>query len=196
MKKPIQYSLLKSEVRFFGGSLLRGRRKAFRPLSTKDPIHLVMRSVLAKGSYSFLRPENRKAIENILGAMGKRFQIRIYRIAVQGNHIHLIIKIEHRVLYKAFIKALSGKIAQAIMKAKSFDIFLEKLNPPRGGDGEQRKGFWEFRPFTRVLHWGRDYRRTCAYLEQNILEAVGFSRYKPRKNYYARWIKEIAVPSG
>jgi putative transposase len=194
MKKPIQYNLFKADVRFFGGALLKGKRKSLRPLSTKDPIHVVMRSTWAKKEYSFLKPVHTKAIHKILGAMGKRFQVKIYQTAVQGNHIHLVIKIPHRIQYKAFIKAISGKIAQTVMKAPSFEAFLENLsrNGTSGGDGRKErdkiKSFWELRPFTRVLLWGKDFKKCLKYLTQNTLEAIGFIQYKERKNYYARFV--------
>ena len=194
MKKPIQLNLMKPSPKFFGGKLLKGKRKSLRPLSTKAPIHIVMRSLYAKKEYSFLNPKNRKAIENILGAMGTRFKIRIYKKAIQSNHIHLIVKIEHRSLYKAFIKATSGKIAQKIMRTESFKEFTEKLKAQDRGDGckegykdaYKSKTFWEFRPFTRVVNWGRDYKQSLKYLEQNILEALGFTEYKERRNFYVR----------
>ena len=196
MKKPIQYNLFKTELRFFGGSLLKGRRKSLRPLSTKDPIHLVMRSAWAKGKYSFLRPYNRKSIEHLIAILAKRFGVRVYQAAIQGNHIHLVLRIPHRIQYKAFIKVLSSKIALQIMGAPSFALFLENLGRSSGGDGlaKRKNGFWELRPFTRVLNWGKDFRKCCAYLAQNTLEAIGFIAYTPRKNHYAKCLQEAGPP--
>jgi hypothetical protein len=63
------------------------------------------------------------------------------------------------------------------------------------GDGSnqayetQGKGqkFWQFRPFSRVMSWGRDFKSGCEYVVQNTLEALGFIPYKPRRNHYAQW---------
>jgi hypothetical protein len=41
--------------------------------------------------------------------------------------------------------------------------------------------FWDKRPFTRILEWGKDFNVISSYLLQNILEALGFIPYKPRK---------------
>lgn len=62
MKKPQQLQLMKKDLRFFGGALLKGKRKNLRPLSSKDPIHIVMRSTFAKGNDSFLAQRNHAAI--------------------------------------------------------------------------------------------------------------------------------------
>ena len=197
MKKPQQLQLMKKDLRFFGGALLKSKRKNLRPLSSKDPIHIVMRSTFAKGKDSFLAQRNLSAIERFISIFSKRFHIRVYQHAIVGNHIHLIIRSPHRNQHKAFIKALSGKIASHVMGDQSFDVFWRS----RRGDGVQQtkqglqdqekpQGFWEFRPFTRVMYWGRDFKKCCEYLKQNTLEAIGFVAYKPRKNYYARWLKE------
>jgi REP element-mobilizing transposase RayT len=191
MKKPKQLNLFKADLRFFGGALLKGKRKALRPLSSKDPIHVVLKSQFASEKTSFLKHHNKRPIESIVRTMAIRFHIKVYSIAIQSNHIHIIIKIPHRIQYKAFIKAASSKIALHVMQAKSFKEFLER------GDGPKfSKTFWEFRPFTRVLHWGKDLKRCMNYLKQNILEAVGFIEYKPRTNYYSRWLYETIPLTG
>lgn len=124
MKKPQQLQLMKKDLRFFGGALLKGKRKNLRPLSSKDPIHIVMRSTFAKGKDSFLAQRNHAAIERFISIFSKRFHIRIYQRAIVGNHIHLIIRSPHRNQYKAFIKALSGKIASHVMGDQSFKPIL------------------------------------------------------------------------
>jgi geranylgeranyl diphosphate synthase type II len=35
---------------------------------------------------------------------------------------------------------------------------------------EKGQAFWEYRPFSRILHWGRDYKTACQYLLKNTLE--------------------------
>lgn len=224
MKQPKQLSLIKPNVRFFGGALLHGRRKSKRILSTKDPIHLVMKSNWAMGPFSFLICKNRREIIHLLSTIAQKYNVKIYRHAVVGNHLHLIIKIPSREMYSGFIRELSGRIAAHIMKAKSFKCFKKyflikdsengipnKVNVASdgccnskhiAGDGGfskqnraqatchevQGKGqrFWQFRPFSRVLHWGNDFKMCCNYLKQNILEAMGFIPYQNRngKQYF------------
>jgi REP element-mobilizing transposase RayT len=193
IKKPKQLELLKSDLRFFGGRLLHGRRRRQRPLSIKDAIHLVLRSSWAFGLNSFLKVHNKNAIEKIIAAAAEKYGVRIYRKAIASNHVHLIIRIHSRSLYRTFIRVLAGKIAAHVMKGQSFKVFRKHLrgDPPEiQGNGQ---AFWQFRPFTRLLHWGRDYTKCCAYLKQNTLEALGFIGYKPRKNSYGRWIEEILI---
>jgi REP element-mobilizing transposase RayT len=131
MKKPRQLSLFKKDLRFFGGALLEGKRKSLRPLSTRDPVHLVMRSTFAKGPDSFLAKRNRGGIDKYISIFAKRFQIRVYQRAIVGNHIHLVIRFPHRNQYKAFIKALSGKIAHHVMGEQSFKTFLHSRGSRR-----------------------------------------------------------------
>ncbi len=96
--KSNQLSLIptRSNKRFFGGSLLVGRRKTPRPLNTKQALHFVLRSQFAKGKTSFRTLKNHKAISIILKKTSAKYKIRIYRQAIQSNHIHLVLKIPNR----------------------------------------------------------------------------------------------------
>ena len=101
-------------VKEFGGSLLgKANARERRPISTKRPMHLVLRSSLAKGRYSFLRSEREKE-----------------------NH----------------------KENQA-----------------------QRIKFWDLRPYSKIIEWGREFRSVTRYFLQNTFEALGFVPYQPRR---------------
>ena len=58
-------------------------------------------------------------------------------------------------------------------------------------NGKTSQGFWEFRPFSRIVNWGRDFKTCVQYLKKNVLEALGFVPYKPRKDYYSKWLKDV-----
>jgi len=201
-----QFNLFKKDLRYHGGSLLYGRRKSLRPLSRKDAIHIVLRSSWAYASNSFLLLKNKKDIERILLRTSRKYQIKIYRQAIVSNHLHLIIKISSRKSYQTFIRVMSSQIASHIMKMQSFKVFQKSLFKNAAGAGDppirneinglkryqkamqeiQGKGqaFWQFRPFTRILHWGKDFKTACDYLLKNTLEARGFIAYTPRKTKY------------
>ena len=207
---PFQFKAQK----FFGGALLRGRRKSQRPLRRKDSIHFVLRSLYAKGSTSFLRSHNYCKIDGIIQKAAKKYGVRIYRRSIQSNHIHLIVRIHDRWSYRSFISVISGKIASHVMKEMSFKNFLKfkeherqewgegsmSLNrrlvnsterlPHRMLKPDKGQAFWEQRPFSRILNWGRDYQSCCSYLLRNTLEAIGFTKYRLRKNPYKKWIKK------
>jgi len=198
MKKSKQLSFFKPYTRFFGGQLLHGKRRRQRPLSTKEPIHIVLRSSWAKGPFSFLLVKNKKPIERLIASNAKSYGVKVYRQAIVGNHFHLIIQIPSRKAYNRFIRVLSSQVASHVMRSLSFKKFQQLIydqnagDPPSGAEEIQGKGqaFWQFRPWTRVMRWGRDYQTCCRYLLQNTLEALGFTSYKPRKNIYAKWLSE------
>ncbi len=194
-----QLAFFKPSRRFFGGRLLHRKRRTHRPLSSKESIHLVLRtSWIGCGSPGQQRSnaitsrQNKAAIQEILNQRSRQFGVRIYRRALQSNHIHLILKITNRDLYKKFVRTISGLIASQVMKNQSFEVFKNSLagDAPRTteiqGLGQH---FWQFRPFSRLVTWGRDFKTCCGYLELNQLEALGFVPYKERRPQYARWLK-------
>jgi len=89
--------------------------------------------------------------------LAESFGVKIYDHAVADDHVHLVLKIPHRRDYVKFIRSLTGLLSR------------------RYG-----KGFWRQVPYTRVAHWGREYRALGKYLEKNRLEAAGDLPYKDR----------------
>ena len=200
--KSTQLSLIpsRSNKRFFGGALLVGRRKTRRPVNTKEAIHFVLRSQFAHGKTSFRTLKNNRGINLILKKASLKYGIRIYRQAIQSNHIHLVLKVPSRYAYKCFISVISGKIASFVMNFMSFINFIKDLSirdiRPGAGEGYKTphtgQAFWEYRPFSRLLYWGKDYNQSLRYLLKNTLEAVGFIKYEPRAKNYA-YEKELKL---
>jgi REP element-mobilizing transposase RayT len=161
--------LNKKSMKYFGGAFLKNSNpKEKRPISTKKTMHLVVRSTMAKGSMSLLR--NNKKVSEIVYKQAKFCGVKIYKFANAGNHLHLIILPSSRTAFMRFIRSMTGLIARYILKAQK-------------GSAKSVQ-FWDKRPFTRILEWGKDFKITSDYLLQNTLEAYGFIPYQPRKKSY------------
>jgi hypothetical protein len=150
----------------FGGNQKSGNPREQRPIAQKRPLHLVMRSSHARGAQSFLIPQRARQIEKIARDLGREKQVRLYRLANAGNHLHLVVFPKSRKAFNAYIKALTGLIARITL----------------GAERGKAKGlkFWDARPYTRIIEWGKDYRGVLNYLFRNTLEALGFTPYQPR----------------
>jgi hypothetical protein len=199
-------------VKHFGGAYLKkSNPKKARPISTKRSMHLVLRSSRATGGRSLLRKS--RQIFEIVYAQAKLHGVKIYRYANAGNHLHLVIMPRSVVAFKKFVRATSGLIARLILgvergrarfpksiqpkNPKSINqlpvdhrkaeasSFLSKTSPSLKTSRAYIK-FWDQRPFTRIVEWGRDFKNACSYLMQNTLEAIGFLEYKTRVRKYQR----------
>ncbi|MEK6556309.1 MAG: transposase, partial [Bdellovibrionota bacterium] len=131
-----------------------GRRKSARPLSGKNPLHLVLRAD-TKISGSFLK--HRTLIDRYLKHFIQKLDGRIYKKALVSNHIHLVVLFRTRASYTNFIRAFCGTIAR-ILKVK-----------------------WLKRPWSRILAWGRAFKIAVDYTIQNHREAIGEIPYQPRR---------------
>ena len=156
------------EKKEFGGTKLRGNAREQRPIAVKRTMHLVMRSSLATGERSFLRAKRARRIHELVNRLGRKHGVRVYRFANVGNHLHLLVMPKSREAFKAYVRAISGIIARLTMEAQRGHALGKK--------------FWDARPFTRIVEWGRDFKIACQYVLQNRLEALGFIPYQPRKN--------------
>ena len=172
-RRPHQFSFFKPSPGFFGGALLKGRRKSQRPLAFKRPIHIVMRSEKACGRWSFINTSTRRKVERWLAKFAGKNALRVYEKAIVSNHLHLLVKFPNREAYNSFIRALAGTLPRSIFRFQS-----------------KTESFWDHRPFTRIVEWGRDYLGTKNYVERNELEALGAIPYRRRKDRYARWLKD------
>jgi REP element-mobilizing transposase RayT len=153
-------------VKEFGGSSLKGNAHEQRPIAVKRSIHLVMKSSLARGEQSFLSKKRAKRIEDLIYRQGNLHGVKVYRFANSGNHLHLLIQPISRKAFLKYVRAISGLIARITLGAKKGKALGLK--------------FWDARPFTRIIEWGRDFRNVCNYVLQNTLEAIGFIPYQPR----------------
>lgn len=162
-QKDFQMSLFNMKSpKIFGASLLKASNpKTKRPISTKHAMHLVLKSKYTKGSRSFLLKANREAIDCILKSQAKRWGIRLYRYENVGNHLHILLKTGHRRWLAGYLRSVTGLIARHILRSER-------------GCGKSIQ-FWEARPFSRVVTWGRAYKAIHRYFDKNRMQAVGFN---------------------
>ena len=158
-----------------GGSLTIRKRINTRPLAVKKPLHLVLKSELGKGKRSLLR--NKALVLRIQAKYAKRFQVRIYKNAVCGTHIHCLVKGHSRRGLQNFFRVFAGQVAQEILK-----LYPLQRNEARAFIGgvhhKNQKSFWSFLAYTRVVNWGRDFIGAKLYVKRNVLEALGFIPYE------------------
>ncbi len=151
----------------FGGSKLKSNPKTARPISTTDAMHVVMRSKFAKGQRSFFL--HSKVIENIIKKQAKACGVNIYDLANAGNHLHFVIRVPSRRLYRNFMRACTGLIARKV------------LGREKGSAKESVLSFWDARPFTRIVAWGKSYKVIKNYLMLNRVETLGLDRLSARE---------------
>ncbi len=169
--KNTNYELFKMRsLKNFGGSKLKSNPKVARPLSTKLAVHVVLKSALAQGRRSLLHSKNVDKIHAVITNCAKQCGVRIYHYVNVGNHIHLVVKLHDRQTFKAFLRSVTGLIARHVLGAQR--------NHPQG------LTFWEARPFTRLVSWGRDYKNVGNYMESNRWESTV-------RKQYIRWSIEI-----
>jgi REP element-mobilizing transposase RayT len=187
----------------FGGSLLKNSHaKVARPLSSKQALHIVLRSEVAKGNWSLLKHE--RMIKNTLQKMGQNHGVKVYRVANAGNHLHLLVRFTKRRGLQNFLRGSAGLIARKILgrerglgRNTATTAVAHPLENAPLERGEKKFKFWAQRPYTRIVSWGRDFDGTLSYLKLNSLEAFGFISRKftnalPTQEIRARVLNELS----
>jgi len=157
--RQLGFSFQNNYKKEFGGSLLQGKRKSARPLSTKKPIHLILKCT-GKRIFS---PTDRK-LENLIRHQANKYGIKVYEVALNWTHVHLLIKLPSRDAYVAFIRTVTSLIVSFVSKAQGI------VSKTKGLD---LKSIFDLRPYTKILSWGKQFQRVVEYIELNTLEALG-----------------------
>lgn len=178
-----------------GGDLAKGKRKTFRPIDTKQALHVVLRSSKARGELSLLHPKHCNAIERHVQKTAKRCGVRVYRFANVGNHLHLLVKVPSRPAWKRFAKQLSGGIAQIVTGARkgaALNVPMNRSVSEFKDDSlpeSAQRAFWDHLLFTRIVSFGRDFNGVAKYLIKNLFEAAGV----PMKALMAKGLRLVIV---
>lgn len=142
-----------------GGDIALGRRKVARPIDTRRPMHLILRSSLARGQWSLRRLSNAQAIDTLRIRFARRFGVKVYRNSNAGNHLHLLVRARCRIGLQHFLRAFAGAVARLITGARR---------------GHRAGRFWDRIAYSRVVQWGRDFCGVNSYVLQNEWNTAGF----------------------
>ncbi len=150
-----------------GGTLRKSSKgRGVRPLSSRDPLHLVFKvnkSALKQG----LRHPRTFALMNILlKKYSARFFVKIEQFSVQTDHVHLLIRGQRRAQVQSFLRVVAGQFVQVLT-----DTFFRKH------DGVK---IWKYRPFSRLIKGYKPYQTVRDYIQLNELEILGRPYSKSR----------------
>ena len=179
-----------------GGSLAVRKRRSRRPLNLRLSHHITMKSHHGIGKRSLFR--HKKMILGLMKKNAFRFQVKVVEYAIQGNHIHMLVRAHSREGLQNFFRVVAGHTAQKILQkfplpvtvggapAKSEEAGTGGApigREERGliGCAKNRRKFWSFLLYSRVVSWGRDYSAVVSYIQRNTLELLRIIAYQPRK---------------
>lgn len=141
----------KKQSQSFGGTLLKGHAKCKRPIDTKKPLHLVLKS---DHPLSLRSPTTFGDVNLIVKNAAEKYGFKVYRFANVGDHLHVLMRVANRHLWARFIREVTGRIAQLIREKSGLD-----------------RAVWAHKPFTRVVQgWRKDFTNVASYIFLNELE--------------------------
>jgi REP element-mobilizing transposase RayT len=150
-----------------GGALRKSSRgRGARPISTRDPLHLVFKvdKLAVKGG---LRQPRTFALMNaLLKKYSCRFHVKVEQFSIQTDHVHLLVRGQRRSCLQSFFRVLAGQFAQVLT-----DTFARKHEGVK---------VWKYRPFSRVVKGFKPYKIVRDYIQLNELEGLGRPYSKDR----------------
>jgi len=158
----------------FGGSLLkRSHAKTPRVLSSKQALHIVLRSEAAKGHRSFLR--NERLLQNLILKQGRRHGVKVYQVSNGGNHLHILVRFTQRRGLQNFLRSICGIIARkTLQKERGISNNSPQATSNESCNQSWLGKFWDQRPFTHLVKWGPAFKALQNYFKLPQTEALGF----------------------
>jgi len=111
-----------------------------------------------------------RAIDRILKEEVDRQGGRLFDGSNSGNHLHLLVQFRRPEALRSFLRAIAGRIARLVLGAKKGTRILK--------NGQR---FWDARPWSRLVGWGRDFANVRRYALVNAHERLGLSRAHSRE---------------
>lgn len=163
----------------YGGALRKKKLgRGQRPLSTKEPIHVVFKTERLCLRYKSLRaPQSFKLVLKIIEKYAKHFAIKIEQLSVQHDHLHLLIRTSRRRHFHYFFRVVAGQIAQSFEKE---GLLVVMTHTPQAAF-KSAKRLWKYRPFSRVVRGWRAYKTARDYIQLNEQEVLGKIRYQKNR---------------
>ena len=155
------------------GGILRNKRdgRKARPLSSREPVHLVFKLNSSRLRRRSLRASQEFALATkIIKKYACYFNVKIEQLSIQSDHIHALIRTTRRSQFQHFFRVVAGQIAQRFKKEGLFTNLVTDT-----------QGLWKHRPFTRVIRGWRAYKIVRHYIQMNEQEAQGNIRYQKRR---------------
>lgn len=186
--RQLTFSKIKSLHRFSYGGSLRNKRagRKERPLSSRDPIHLVFKANRRTIPGGLRSPRRYRLIYRVSERYARRFFIGIEHLSIQGDHLHFIVRTSRRSTLQNFLRVFAGQVSQQLANSgltRSCGVTDTPIitGPGRGSETIGRSNLqklWKHRPFTRVVKSYRAYRIVRNYVQLNELEAQGKIPYR------------------
>ncbi len=153
----------------YGGNLRNQRAgRGHRPLSTRDPIHVVLKANRRRlRSQSLKTYANFRKITRVLQLYSIHFNVRMEQFAIEGDHIHLLLRAGRRAQFQAFFRVVAGQIAQRLPVVTDTRTRGTKL--------------WKHRPFSNIVVGPTYYRNVRNYIQLNVKESSGEIRYQKKR---------------
>lgn len=182
------------------GGVLRNKRKGRgrRPLSTKDPHHVVYKLDKLRLRHGSLRsPQCLTLATKILKKYALHFFVHIEQVSIQKDHIHLLIRTKRRSQFHHFMRVTAGQIAQQFEREGFFTGKKPSLSQnvtdtqktpntqktPKKASKEWNKktSLWIYRPFSRIVKGFKAYKIVRNYIQLNEQEAKGKIPYRKER---------------
>ena len=169
---PLPY---RSRLFCYGG--VTGQRKFKRAASYKHPMHIVLKSRLARGPWSLLHKKHHQWVRGLILKKARLRKIKIEKLVNGGHHLHIVLRLtrKNRDDLGHFLRTISALIARRMMGTEKGRPGRRAWRSRKADKSLKGIGFWDARPFSRILDKvERETHFTIKKIADGLAPAIGF----------------------
>jgi hypothetical protein len=171
-----------------GGGLGDGRRKEARPVSTREPMYVVLRSSKAKGHLSLTRVEFALKIRTLVARQAEACRIEVLQFANEGQALHFLMRVPSRAAYLRFIRSVCGLISRQVTGSERGPASPAMRKTP--GKISKKSRFWDVLPYSRIAAGCSTIRAAQRTVAEDVRKELGLllsnSRSTPARSTQTR----------
>jgi hypothetical protein len=154
-----------------GGGLEDGKRKEARPLSTQEPIYVLLRSTKARGRWDMNKKECQAYIRAMVERQAESCNIELVQFLNGGDSLHFLMVVPSRASYLRFIRSVSGLVSRCVTGNQRGSAQTKKAS-------KNKLKFWDVLPYTRISPGAKSIRQAQGLIDDELRAELGLAKIK------------------
>ncbi len=157
-----------------GGGLEGGKRKVARPVSTQEPMYVLLRSTKAKGRWDMREKECAAYIRAIVSRQSEACGIELLQFVNSGDSLHFLIIVPSRSSYLRFIRSISGLVSRCVTGSQRGRSGIQGTKKT----AKAKTKFWDVLPYSRICPGCKTVKQAQGGIDKELKNDLGLAKAK------------------
>lgn len=161
-----------------GGGLEGGKRKVARPVSTQEPMYVLLRSTKARGRWDMRSKECAAYIRSIVQRQADACKIELHQFMNGGDSLHFLVTVPSRASYLRFIRSVSGLVSRCVTGSQRGRATNNGNGNGKKTASKNKSKFWDVLPYSRICPAVRTIKQCHGLIDKDLKTELGLAKAK------------------